>query len=90
MWVSREEFKSLSERVSVLEGMVGRVDTRTKDYPVYSPIHFSDPPLARVPLWDMIHEIRRHLGLRIEAKPQSWELVEDKPIKIAKIPKITK
>ena len=83
MWVSREEFKSLSERVSVLEGMVGRVDTRTKDYPVYSS-DFSGLALARVPLWDMIHKIRQHLGLRIEAKPQSWELVKSKPSKITK------
>ena len=83
MWVSREEFNSLSNRVSELEDTVSILKIRTGDYPVYSS-DFSSPPLARVALWDMIVRILRHLELEIEAKPSTWEFVKRKPSKIAK------
>ena len=86
MWVSRKEFKALSDRVSELESAVRTIQIRTHDYPIY-PSPFSayyTTPLARIPLWDMIHRIREHLGLDIKTRPQSWELVKSEPSKKAK------
>ena len=83
MWVSRKEFKSLSDRVSKLEETVDTLNARTKDHQVYSS-DFRSRAVAHIPLWDMIHRIREYLELNAEAKPQSWELVKSKPSKKAK------
>lgn len=83
MWVSRKEFKALSDRVYKLESTVDTLDYRTGDYPVYSS-DLSKSALVRVPLWDMIIRILRYLELDTEAKPKSWELVKIKPSKKAK------
>jgi hypothetical protein len=90
MFWKKETKVADSEKLSELEKRIAELERVTEKHKIYDPNAWTEywkmngywpvpTPIVSISLWDMMHKLREHVGLEIEAAasaPATWKFVK--------------